>query len=748
MNRFIGLVLPASFAVLALATSLVGAEDRKIAKDDTVQLDTVDVTAEKQRNFFLPLDAVSGTGSRLGLPNRELPASISVITQEVIQLRGFRTAVEAVEGAVGMTGGTLFGSIPGFSTRGFSGNNLTILRDGIRQNTSSQSARTIDAFNLDRVEVLKGPSSLMFGEGAVGGAINYVSKSPDKTFRGESFASLGAWNTLRLGVGVGGPIVAGTLRFRFDVSRNSTDGYVDRNEQEYAGFSGALGWQVTPKLTLTAYFTYLRDSVDTYYGNPVIYDAAVNTTIPDAAPEVRKVNTATDRLVNPRVESRARRTNYNIADNSAKAKNSFHRLRAEFAATPAIDLRNETYLTTQLLHWKNLENNTWNPVTQRVDLSEFVFIYRDDFLIGNRLDATFKQDIAGRKNRLVVGGDFSRNDLTRGSTPGNLATTLPSVTLLAPLISNGPAGRYVKTARVAIGTAAFFAEDVLELTSALKLVGGLRYDEIEIQRDSLANATTTPATPFSTFRKRYRPWTGRAGAVWAVNKDLDLYGSYSRAAEPVTQLVSLTSARADFSLQKGRQYEFGAKGTFWDGKVDATFALFDILKNDLLTQTVVNGVRVSQQIGAIASRGAELAVALSPGDGWRIEGNVAYTDAEYRDFNENLGAGVIARGGKVPPAVPEIVTNLFVAKSFANGFTLSGGPRYVGKRAANNNNSLWSDSYTTLDAAASYIWKQWTVTLRGRNLLDEEYDETPTASGAMKRLADPRNAELSLRLAF
>ena len=143
------------------------------AKDDPIQLDKVDVTADKENNFSLPLDAVATSGSRLGLTSRELPASISIVTQEMMQLRGLRTAVEAVESAVGMTGGTNFGSIPNYSTRGFGGNNVTIMRDGIRQNTASQSSRTVDSFILDRIEILKGPDGLMFGEGAIGGAVSW-----------------------------------------------------------------------------------------------------------------------------------------------------------------------------------------------------------------------------------------------------------------------------------------------------------------------------------------------------------------------------------------------------------------------------------------------------------------------------------------------------------------------------------------------------------------------------------------------
>ncbi len=200
------LPLCAALAVSAAAQTAKPAAPAVPGKEDPVQLAAFDVTADKENNFSLPLDAVATSGSRLGLTSRDLPASISVITQEMMQLRGLRTAVEAVEAAVGMTGGTQFGSIPSYSTRGFGGNNVTIMRDGIRQNTASQSSRTVDSFILDRIEVLKGPDGLMFGEGAIGGAVNYISKSPSPVFRGDGLASVGPWGSYLLGLGVGGPL--------------------------------------------------------------------------------------------------------------------------------------------------------------------------------------------------------------------------------------------------------------------------------------------------------------------------------------------------------------------------------------------------------------------------------------------------------------------------------------------------------------------------------------------------------------
>lgn len=723
--------------------------------DVPVQLEQFDVTAEKEKHFSLPLDAIASSGSRLGLSSRELPASVSIITQEMMQLRGLRTAVEAVEAAVGMTGGTQFGSIPNYSTRGFGGNNVSILRDGIRQNTASQSSRTVDSFILDRIEVLKGPDGLMFGEGAIGGAVNYISKPPGATFRGDALASLGAWGSYRVGVGIGGPLLSSSrtgepsrVNYRADYSHNLTNAYQERNSQRYDALALSLGWRVSDSFSLTWYGTFLDDWNESYYGNPTIYDGVVNTTVPNSPVEIRAFNATTDRMINPRVDSSARRTNYNILDNYAATENVFNRVRADLRLTPEIDLRNETYVANQLLKWRNTESNTWNPVARTLTRGALALIYRDDLLLGNRLDLTVRKPVAGHTNRLLVGGVFEHNDQIRGGAPGNVVLAIPSVSLVNPNVGYGPAARFQKTSRIGVETHAFHAQDVFDVTPNIRAVAGVRYDHIALQRDTLANSTTPAPTPFSTFRKGYRTFTGRVGGVFILTKEINAYASFSRAAEPVTQLVSLTTTSADFSLQKGRQYEAGVKGTFLRGTLDATVAVFDLLKKDLLTSTLdpVTGARISQQVGAQKSRGAETALAVSPGDGWRLELNGAFTDSTFADFNENLGTSVISRAGKRPSNVPKWVANFYVAKRFAHGLALSGGPRYVSDRFGNNNNSVVAAGYVTLDAAATYTRGRWHFTVRGRNLLDEEYE--PVAGTTMRRLADPRSAEFSTRLTF
>ncbi len=158
-------------------------------------------------------------------------------------------------------------------------------------------------------------------------------------------------------------------------------------------------------------------------------------------------------------------------------------------------------------------------------------------------------------------------------------------------------------------TTAVYLEDVFEATDALKLIGGLRYDRIDVERESFLGQ------PY--FTKSYSPITGRLGLVYSLTPDANVYASYSRAAQPVSQLVSLTASQSDFSLQKGAQLEVGLKTSLWNQRGDLTVALFDIEKKDLLTSTIFENVRLNSQIGAQVSQGAEVALSIAPAAGWR-----------------------------------------------------------------------------------------------------------------------------------
>ena len=738
-------ILPTAALPLALLCHAVTAGAQGTAAPSQDDLDASprqdpveEVRVEGQRERFLGLDEPNTTGSRLGLTVRELPASVAVVTQQDIQLHGARTALEAIEGAVGMTGGTGVGSIPSYATRGFAGSDVTIMRDGIRQNPSSQASRPLDSFLFDRIEVLKGPASLLHGEGAIGGAVNYVSKRAGDAREGEVLLNTGSWGRYRAAFGAGGPTGIERLDFRADVSTSRQGRYVERNTEEYRAAAGELQWTATDRTTVRFAVTALQDDIESYYGTPVLYDAVIDANGVEA---VRLANTSTDRLVNTRIDPATRHLNYNNKDNAVDATNTFSRLIVDTQLGESWTLRNETYAATQRLDWANTERNVWNPETERVDRGSFFLIWRRDLQLGNRLDLTRSTDLAGRPNRFLVGVLYDRNDQDRNTGQSYPRDLIPaSVPLTGFDPGFGPDTGPEKTVNVLTRTAAIYLEDAFDVTDRLKLVGGLRYDLIDVDRLSYIGDA-----PFS---KSYSPVTGRLGVTYALNPAVNVYASYSRAAQPVSQLVSLNASHDDFSLQKGRQYEAGVKASFWNARADLTLAVFDIEKNDLLTSTLVDGERINSQIGAQVSQGAEWTLGVSLTEGWRLGANLAWTwTAEYAEFNQNLGDGVISRTGNTPPNVPEIVAGVFASREWGP-WSAAASLYHVGEREANANNGIQLPAYTKLDASFTRRWQQFSATMRGRNLTDETYAQSAGGGGLMWRLADPRSVELGLRYEF
>jgi iron complex outermembrane receptor protein len=729
----------AALAALAMTPSMSHAQSAGSGSATT--LDEVVVTGELERRGTLALDRPSDAGSRLGVASRDLPVSVSVISAETIRERGYATALDAVTDVVGVTGGVTLGATPRFASRGFTVNNITVLRDGIRQNTLAQSARTLDPFLFDRIEVLKGPASVLHGEGAIAGAINYVSRQPDERRTAEGLASVGSWGSWRAGGAVGGAIDE-MLTVSLAGVASGSDGYVDRSGHERQAASASARLDGGGPFRITGYVDWTRDDVDTNFGTPLIYDGVIRA---DGTTAVARANLAAgDRLINPRIDERTRRINYNVTNGYSESEYLYARGVAEFDASDGLSFRATAYAAFQDQDYVNSEGFTYNPVTGLVDRDGLGFIYRDDQLLGLKIEGLYRGTLFGRPNVLSFGVEGAGNDQTRGTRPASVsaaAVAISSVDHFNPVLGPGPNVRPAVNAEAEVATTALYAENLFSLTDTLKLVFGVRMEDIGLTR------RTVP--PTTAYTKDYSPTTGRIGAVWTALPGLNLYASYTEAVEPVVQLVSQTASSADFGLQTGEQVEVGAKWSFWGGRADATLALYEIDKSDILTSTVVNGLRVSQQIGAQSSRGVEAALAVTPAEGWFLEANAAYTDAQFDAFNENLGTGIVSRAGNRPDNVPEVSANLFVSKTFANGLGLQGAVRHVGERFGNSANTFVLDGFTLVDAAVSWRFGQAVATLRGRNLTDEQYTDWQVfTTTPYLHLGDPRSVEFEVRASF
>ena len=697
------------FAVWTKAVTLAAASlDVPVGLAVAGFAETVQVETEARVATQIPLEAAATGGSRLDIPVKELPASLYLLGQPLIQERGARSVEEAVQLAVGMQTSTGVGSIPGYNTRGWSGNNISVMRDGIRQNSGSQSSRPVDTFLLDRIEVLKGPASLLYGEGAIGGAINMVSKSPIAEVSVDSLLAYGSYGQYRSGVGVNVPIRR-NLFARVDVSQSGSDGYVGDSPQKLAAASASIRYLPTSNIVLKGSGQYTYDSTSAYYATP---------------------------FIDGEIDPRTRDINYNMEDRLTKSHNKWLQFEADALLRGGWKLHNQFFAATHDLDWRNFEGYAYNAATNTVDVSSYFLIWRNDLLLGNRLDVRNTLDLGGRALNFMVGVEAQRNDLERAGNPSpNFVVPVRKLDPFNPTPYFDPGLQYVRQRDVLIETRGLFAEAAFEATSRLKIISGLRWEQIDLGY--------TPYPSLVTSSQKYEPATGRVGGVFTLTSNANVYASYSRAVEPTTQLVSLDGSQQRFSLVPGQQFEVGAKGSAFRGRLDGTVAWFDIEKQDLLITQLINGIQTAQQIGAQSSKGIEVAVVGRPTRTLSIAADVAVTRARFDDFIEIVGGVNSDRTGKTPPNVPTRIWNISPTQQIGR-FDVTGTLRQVGERWGDNANSpnRLVKPYTTIEAALAYRVRPGTrLTVRGRNLTDRLY--TQSVSNTAGRLEPGRSVDVT-----
>jgi len=730
--------LPISRVIAAVSTlwPLLGAHAQS-SSPQTLDAVTIQGQADRTPN----LDVTTQTGSRMGLSARETPASVEVISQEAMQTRGARTLEEALRGAVGVTVGGNPGSPGMASTRGFTSGFITYLFDGARVSTPTMSNRPQDSWNYERIEVLKGPSSVLFGEGGIGGAVNFVPKQPNRKAPGaEALLSYGSFGTVRAGLGLGGA-VGDTGAYRLDLSHNQSNGWIDRTKQKLDHLTGGVNFILMPGLKLDLSIDAMKDDIHNYQGTPLVPAAfAVEPTqvVSDAAGRV--------------IDKRLARSNYNVADSLMTSESLWTRAKLSWQLTPEWRLRNELSVYSADRHWRNAESLSF-VAPDRMNRDQ-VDIAHDHKVWSERLDASHQGRIGGLSNRFIAGLEYAKTDFAsqRRFSDGSASTHAalrvaavnPSVGFFndSPALATGAGNRTNITADIT--TTSVFAENALKLNDALTVVAGLRKDRIKLAR-SIADLNTGT---FTAFDQKYAPSSMRLGAVFDLSKTTAFYAQYAKAAAAVgsSNLLLQSSANSKFPLTVGKQIEVGLKQTLAEQRLDWTLAVYKIEQSNVLSRDPANPA-VTVNSGQISSEGIELALAWRALQGLTVSANVAALRAQFDSLVE---AGGVSRVGNTPPNVPRRTGNLWADYRF-DGLPLSvgAGISAVGGMNTNNANTVRINSYVLGDAYASWAFKPALLTLRVRNLSDKLY---ATWSGASANnqviLGAPRTVELSAKFAF
>ena len=697
--------------LLGAATSLLALSSTAHA-DEADRPDTILVTGLRAQAI---LDTPS-SGSRLGISVFDTPASIDVLDGDAIRARGDISIQEAVSRATGIT----FQGSPGngntaLSSRGFSGQgSVQLLVDGTRLFVASGTLTfPVDPWTVERIDVLRGPSSVISGEGAIGGAVNVIMKKPvtDHTIA-QARVAYGSDNAVQIAADVGGPI-GGGLSYRLAASASRSDGWLDLNsDNRNLAISGALRWDATPNLSFTLASDYGNVHILPYFGTP---------------------------LNDGQFDSRFRFTNFNITDSEDHFRDSWTRLNVEWQASETVTLRNVAYYLKSDRDYLNTENYRFSPTTGLVTRSDYLNIIHRQDQYGDRGDITIRTPLGGTMhNSLLVGFDVNRikfrhinNSPYGGSSvvdpfdfaPGGFITPVPTTL-----------GFRTLTTQYSV-----FMEDQLRFNDWASLVGGLRRDWYDLQR-------IDARVPANGFDRNYHSMSGRIGLVLNPTPDTSLYGSFTVGTDPISALITTSNAQKDFGLSPARQFEIGVKQRFLDGRGSASIALFDIEKRRLLTPDPENRL-ITQQVGKRTSQGIEATVAFQLNDAFGLEANGTVLKARFKEFGEVVGSTVIDRAGNTPPGVPTKTANISANWRFVEPLQARISARFVNGRWANNANTLRVPGYEVVD-----VGLRWTISdkvaVDGRvsNLFDKIYSIGSNSSQWL--LGAPRRFDVRLDMSL
>jgi iron complex outermembrane recepter protein len=663
----------------------------------------------------LNLTGTTSTGSRLGLTRLQTPASVEVIPAETMAERGQYDIISAVtQNATGFTASPEPGNGSlSFNTRGFTGNgSVMTLYDGTRLYVGSGTLTfPYDTWSAQRIEVLRGPASVLYGEGAIGGAINVISKMPLWVQSSQAEVSFDSNMTRRIAVDSGGP-VSKDVAYRITVTGNQSDGWVDRDKNSNVELHAAVQMKQNEDVTWTLSTDYGDRSPSRYFGTP---------------------------LVNGQILEALRFKNYNVGDSSIRYQDSQSQVKTEWQAADGIMVHNTLYYLNSQRHWKDVEDYAYNATTNMVDRSSYLEIFHDQQQIGDRWDTTFRGHVFGMANEFVAGFDVNNISFTHTN---NFATSdgTSSVSLfdVDPGLFQIP-NKAVPSFSSTTNQYAVFAENRLSVTDQLSLIGGIRQDQPTIARTDYLN-------PGNSFERSYHATSWRAGAVYTPIKDLAFYGQYSVAVDPVGSLITTSNANRNFELSSGKQVEIGVKQSFWGGRAEWTLAGYQIVKNNLL-QSVPNNPEITVQVGQQSSRGVEASVGFALDHGWRIDANTALLRAKYDNFVQPLGTGTVNFAGNVPINVPQTVSNIWATWTFAPDWSANAGVQFVGRTYADNANTVAMPAYNVVNAGVQ--WKpdpNTTVSFRVYNLFDTVYATSGTTTQWV--LGMPRTAQLALNVKF
>ena len=674
----------------------------------TLPAGTITAPALDEEN--VSLTTPTSAGSRLNLTALETPASVESLSGEQVRARGDRSVQDAVSRSTGISRtGTPGDGGTSLQARGFTGQSSVMqLYDGNRMYTGMGTVTfPVDTWSVQRVDVLRGPASVLYGEGATGAVVNVIAKQP---FEGD------IENHLRLGYGSydrqqqafdSGGSLSDTLSYRLNLNRLRSNGWIDRGDSSSDFISAALRWQATEDLAFTLAHDYGDQRPQNDFGTP---------------------------LINGQLKDSLRNKNYNVRDDQQHYNDQWTRLTTDWQINDAVSASNELYYLKAQRRWQNAENYNFDTATQQLSRSGYFGIGHQQEQVGDRQTFTFKHSLFGLDSQTVTGVDYNRirfqlnsnspfNDVLPNGQPLDLYHPQPGYFESA----NPYRDQFDSTTR----QMSVFGENRTQLSERWSLVTGVRRDYVQVDRNNLVDDSQSDKTLTG------NNW--KAGLVFALTPETSFYAQVATSTDGIGGLISLSPSQQQYDLSTARQTEVGMKQLFWDQRGEFTLAAYRIVKKKLLTDDPGNPT-LKQQVGQQSSNGLEASLDLQLPHAWQLQANAAIVKAKYDDFSEVVNGQTLSYNGNRPVDVPRQTANLWLNKNLSDDLKAGAGVRYVDARYADMANRNELPSYTVVDATLSWqALRNTTLGLQLNNLFDRRYAQSQYNDGQQWILGEPRS---------
>ena len=590
MDRLLSCSLGAAF--LCCAAPVFAAEAAADAAAEGADQGEIVVTGQRPEYGV----RATGTATRTNTDIRNIPQALTVISERQIEDQTLRSIADLLTFVPGATPGTGEGNRDQMTLRG---NNTTadFFIDGVRDDV--QFFR--DFYNVDRIEVLKGPNSMIFGRGGGGGIVNRVLKR----------SSLGAYRSvLGSGDGFGGfrvtgdfdqPIASGA-GVRLNAMYENGDSFRRHVDLKRYGINPTAGILVGPNTRVDLSFEHFHDRRTADRGIPAVRAG----TVADPTEPLEGFD----------------KTFFGDPDRSfARADVNLASLAVEHRLGEGLTLRNRTQLGDYDKFYQNIYPTAFNPTTEIVTLD--AYNNRNDRRnLFSQTDLIWENRLAGIDQTLLFGFELgrqkSRNHRQTGTIAGGRTTPLDEATVDREVTFASVPNDANNRTRASV--AAFYVQDQIRPASWLEIVAGLRFDSFRLRVDDLRPQVD------SEFSRRDSLWSPRLGVILKPRAKLSLYGSFSRSYLPQSgdQFSGLTSTSEELEPERFDNYEAGAKWEPVEGLL-ATVAVYQLDRRNTQARDQQDRIVLT---GAQRTRGIELGLERSITSRWQISAGYALQKAE------------------------------------------------------------------------------------------------------------------------